>query len=53
LNSRVDIISNDSQLFENIPPEQLLNNGKIKKLISSNKLLALIKKFNRYEVVIK
>ena len=53
LYARVDTIANDSELFQNIPPEQWENNGKIKKLKSSTNLLGLIKKFDRYEVVVK
>jgi hypothetical protein len=53
LYARVDTIANDSDLFQNVPPEQWENNGKIKKLKSSTKLLGLIKKFDRYEVVVK
>jgi hypothetical protein len=53
LYARVDTIANDSELFQNIPPDQLENNGKIKKLKSSSTLLRLIKKFDRYEVVVK
>ena len=53
LYAHVDTIANDSELFQNIPPEQWENNGKIKKLKSSTNLLGLIKKFDRYEVVVK
>lgn len=53
LYARVDTIANDSDLFLNVPPDQWENNGKIKKLKSSKTLLGLIKKFDRYEVVVK
>jgi hypothetical protein len=53
LYARVDTIANDSELFENVPPEQWENNGKLKKLKSSTTLLGLIKKFDRYQVVLK
>lgn len=53
LYARVDTIANDSELFQNIPPDQWENNGKIKKLKSSTGLLGLIKEFDRYEVVVK
>jgi hypothetical protein len=53
LSSRIDTIKNDSELFENIPPEEFENNGKIKKLRSSAELIRLIKKLDKYEVSVK
>lgn len=50
LAARIDTISNDVELFENIPPEQLLNHGKVKKLKSSVELIAKIKKLDKYKV---
>lgn len=49
LASRVDIISNDAELFENIPKEELQNNGKVKKLVSSSRLLEKIKNMKLYQ----
>ena len=51
--ARVDTISKDSELFENIPPDQWDSNGKIRKWKSSTKLLESIKKFDQYEVSVK
>jgi hypothetical protein len=48
--ARIDTIANDSQLFENIPPEQLAKNGKYQKMTSSTKLIGLIKDLERYEI---
>jgi len=48
--SRIDTISNDSELFDNIPPEDLNSSGKIRKLKSSMKLLDLVKKIQTYKV---
>jgi len=48
--ARVDTISTDAELFENIPPEEWENNGKIKKWKSSTKLLGKIKNLNLYEL---
>ena len=53
LYARVDTIANDSELFQNVPPEQWENNGKIKKLMSSTTLLGMIKRFDKYEVKVK
>lgn len=50
LKARIDTISNDSELFENIPKDQLLNNGKIKKLLSSKSLIDGIKNLVKYSV---
>lgn len=50
LYARIDTISNDSQLFDNIPQEQWENNGKIQKWKSSTTLLNQIKKFDKYAV---
>lgn len=48
--SRIENISSDIELFENIPKEELKNNGKVKKLISSYKLLNQIKDLKAYRV---
>ncbi len=50
LTARVDTISNDFELFENVPSEEWKNNGKIKKLVSSTKLLDQIKNLDQYEL---
>ena len=48
--ARIDTIANDIDLFENIPPDQFQNNGKIKKLKSSVKLIQKIKQLDKYEL---
>lgn len=53
LTARIDTISNDIELFENIPQDQIQNNGKIKKLTSSKVLINKIKKLDKYQLVIK
>ncbi len=50
--ARIDTISSDLELFNNIPEDQLQNNGKVKKLNSSRKLLEQIKELRRYRVKI-
>ncbi len=50
LSARIDTISNDVELFENIPEDQLENNGKVKKLKSSQALIERVKKLDRYIV---
>ncbi len=50
LMARIQNISNDSELFENVSPEMLQNNGKIRKLISSEKLINKIKSLTVYSV---
>ncbi len=50
LSARIDTISNDSELFENIPPEEFEKNGKIRKLKSSKKLIDAIKSLKAYTV---
>lgn len=50
LTSRIETISNDVELFDNIPEDQLMNNGKIKKLTSSIELIRMIKSLNRFQV---
>jgi hypothetical protein len=47
--SRVEVISNDSELFKNIPKEKLEENGKLKKLKSSQKLIKEIKNFRVFK----
>lgn len=49
LRARYVTIGNDAELFENVPPEEWKNNGKIRKFVSSNILLNQIKKLNVYE----
>ena len=48
--ARIDTISNDSELFDNIPPEMFQENGKIKKLRSSMRIINKIKNLSLYEV---
>ena len=48
--ARVETISSDLELFENIPIEELETNGKVKKLLSSRKLLNQIKALQSYRV---
>ena len=50
LRARVETIGNDSELFDNVPKEEWINNGKIKKYLSSTILLDKIKKIKVYEV---
>jgi len=50
LSGRIDNINNDSELFQNIPKHELENNGKIKKLKSSVRLINLIKQIKRFKV---
>ncbi len=48
--ARIDTISNDLELFENIPRDQLANNGKVKKLKTSMQLINKIKQLDKYEI---
>ncbi|MBO6558810.1 MAG: hypothetical protein JJ957_20210 [Pseudomonadales bacterium] len=50
LAARIDTIANDAELFEQIPPEEWENNGKIKKLQSSVGLVSKVKNLQEYEV---
>lgn len=50
LMARIETISNDSELFESIPPEVLEQNGKIKKLRTSLNLINKIRSLAVYEV---
>ena len=50
LAARIDTISNDQELFENIPTDQLLNNGKVRKLKTSMALINKIKQLDKYEI---
>ena len=43
LAARIDTISNDSELFEDITPEKFETNGKLRKLRSSSELIMKIK----------
>jgi hypothetical protein len=49
LAGRIETISNDSELFEGLTDEQFARNGKIRKLKSSEDLIAKIKKLSLYE----
>jgi hypothetical protein len=53
LAGRVDTISNDAELFEGLSEEQLKQNGKIRKLISSKELISKIKGLTLYSPKIK
>lgn len=53
LAARIDNISNDSELFEGISPEQFETNGKIRKLRSSEALIAKVKNIQNYEISVK
>jgi hypothetical protein len=53
LAARIDTISNDIDLFENIPLDQLENNGKVKKLESSQEMINKIKQLDKYRIVVK
>ncbi len=48
--ARIDVISNDHELFEGITPEMIKKSGKYKKLVSSKKLIGHIKNLDLYEV---
>ena len=48
LTGRVDDIANDSELFEGLNPEQFEKNGKIRKLRSSQDLIAKIRRHEMY-----
>jgi len=50
LMSRIETIANDSELFESIPPDALLTNGKFRKLQTSIGLIDKIKSLTRYEI---
>ena len=50
LMARIETIANDSELFENIPPEAFETNGKIRKLKTSMSLVDKIKSLSIYEV---
>ena len=50
LSARIDTISNDSELFENVPTDEFEKNGKIRKYISSKKLIEAIKSLKAYTV---
>jgi len=50
LSARIDTISNDIDLFANVSPEELANNGKIKKLRSSKILINAVKSLKAYTV---
>lgn len=48
LAARINTISNDSELFDGITPEQYESNGKLRKLQSSKELIAKIKQLQLY-----
>ena len=48
LTGRVDNIANDAELFEGLTPEQFENNGKVRKLRSSQDLIAKIRRHEMY-----
>lgn len=50
LAARIDTISNDLELFENISEDQIANNGKIRKLKTSIELITKIKQLDKYEI---
>jgi hypothetical protein len=49
LAARVDVISNDAQLFEGLTLENYSTNGKIRKLESSHELISKIKRLDIYQ----
>ncbi len=48
LMARVETISSDIELFENLTPEQIRKNGKLRKLASSWQLIDKIKQMTIY-----
>lgn len=50
LMSRIDTIVNDSELFENIPPEMFERNRKIRKLKSSLQIIQKIKRLSAFGI---
>jgi hypothetical protein len=50
LAGRIDTISNDSELFESIPPHLFAENGKIKKLLSSIRIMENVKNLTIYKL---
>jgi len=48
--ARIDTIANDSDLFENIPPELFETNGKIRKLRSSAHLISKVKRLSVHPI---
>jgi hypothetical protein len=51
--ARIDTISNDAELFENLSPEQKSQNGKIRKLQTSQDLLENVRSLSRGRIVVK
>ena len=49
LTARIDTISHDAELFEDVTPEKLESNGKLRKLQSSSELISRIKQINVYK----
>lgn len=49
--ARVDVITSDHELFDDLTPEMSEHSGKIKKLRSSSRLIEHIRNLNLYEVV--
>ena len=52
LTARIETISSDAELFENVPLEERKNNGMMKKLGSSQELIKKIKYIQKYRVKI-
>jgi hypothetical protein len=50
LSARIETISSDVELFEEIPPELFEHNAKVKKLKSSTELIGRIKKLDRHVI---
>lgn len=51
LMGRIDVISNDIDMFDGLTAEQIEANGRLRKLRTSTELVQLIEKFNTYKVV--
>jgi len=50
LAGRIDTISNDSELFDSIPADQLQNNGRVRKLRASVALINRVKRLQAFRV---
>lgn len=51
--ARIDTISNDAELFENLTPEHMAQNGKLRKLQASKSLLENVRSLKRGQLVVK
>jgi len=51
LNSRIETISNDAELFEKLTADRLKNNGRLRKLRSSTELISKIRRFKLHQLV--